>query len=365
MITIRYKPLSTGGYSIYLDIYSAGKRERKFPGLRSSKDYSKTKFILKEDFESVEKAKQIAKELSGENSESQKKGKETIPSLVEFIQSQMSDAGKIRSTNQSLVKHLRLFIGKKDVSFNIISGKWIKSFELYLNEQLAESSINNLLFTLKGIFNHAIESCYLKANPLSAYKHNHHSNDVRPYLTDLEIEALASTSTTFNPVTRQAFFFALHSGLTWEQVSTLLWEQIKTDKKKKKEVWTVTINGHLNHAIYINELSDSAITILKEVASEKENDENKIRRNVSLDVCKLSGNVFKRLPNKSNVNIRIRLWGAMAEIERNVCFSMARNTYAMKHVGQGMKKGQLRRLLNVSRTQTVKVYERMNKNKSL
>jgi site-specific recombinase XerD len=358
MIAIRYKPLRNGGYSIYLDIYSAGKRERKFPGLRSSKDYSKTKFISKEDFEAVEKAKQIARELSGENSDNQKKGKEAIPSLVEFIQSQISKAGKIRSTNQSLVKHLRLFNGKKDVPFNIISGKWIKSFESYLNEHLAESSINNLLFTLKGIFNHAIESCYLKANPLSAYKHNHHSNHVRPYLTDLEIEALASTSTTFNPVTRQAFFFALHSGLTWEQVSTLLWEQIKTDKKKKKEVWTVTVNGHLNHAIYINELSASAIEVLKEVA----------KTDVcsgKINVCELKGNVFKRLPNKPNVNIRIRLWGAMAEIERNVCFSMARNTYAMKHVEKGMVKGQLRRLLNVSRTQTVKVYERMNKNKSL
>lgn len=358
MITIRYKPLRTGGYSIYLDIYSAGKRERKFPGLRSSKDYSKTKFISKEDFEAVEKAKQIVRELSGENSENHKKRKKAIPSLVEYIQSQISDAGKIRSTKQSLVKHLRLFIGKKDVPFNIISGKWIKSFELYLNEHLAEATINELLFTLKGIFNHAVELSYLTSNPLSAYKHNHHSNDVRSYLTDSEIEALASTSTTFNPITRHAFFFALHSGLTWEQVSTLLWEQIKTVKKMKKEVWTVTVNGHLNHAIYINELSDSAISILKEVATIDVCSEK-------INVCDLTGNVFKRLPNKPNVNIRLRLWGAMAEIERNVCFSMARNTYAMKHVEKGLEKGQLKRLLNVSRTQTVKVYERMNKNKSL
>ena len=60
MIAIRFKPLRTGGYSIYLDIYDKGKRERKVLGLWVSKDYSKHKYISKEDTTSVEKARQIA-----------------------------------------------------------------------------------------------------------------------------------------------------------------------------------------------------------------------------------------------------------------------------------------------------------------
>jgi len=367
MIAIRYKPLRNGEYSIYLDIYSAGKRERKFLGLRSSKDYSKTKFLSKEDFEAVEKARKKVKELSGEvpeitNPDKNLNKNETAPSLIEFIQV----AGISPSKSPSLVRHLQLFSGKKDISFNVITEKWIKNFETYFNKQLAKSYINELLLILRNLLNEAVTSGYLSTNPLSEYKYFRNNND-RPFLTNTEIEALSITSIT-NPLIRLAFFFSLHSGLTWEQVATLTWEQIKVEKRKKKEQWTVTINGYLNHAVYTNELSDSAVEILKEVASikvfpEKIRLENKFQtdKNVYINVNEISGNVFKHLPNKPNVNISLRLWGAMAGIEKNVCFSMARNTYAMNHVENGARKQQLKRLLNVSRAYNVSVYERMNK----
>lgn len=366
MITIRYKPLRNGGYSIYLDIYSTEKRERKFTGLRSSKDYSKTKFISKEDVEAIEKVKKIVSDLTITCPEKFKNNTVKETSLIEFIHEKISNDGKIRSTNQSLVKHLKIFSGKKDIPFTSVTEKWVREFEKYLNLQLAESSVNGMLFTLRQLFKKAVESGFIKENPLSEYKFKLIDSD-RPYLLDDEIEALASTQTTFNPVIRLAFFFSLYSGLTWEQASTLKWEQIKKEKKQKSEVWTITINGHMNHAVYINELSSSAISILKEAASINVNTLNKYvymdnmnDNNDKINVCTLSGDVFRRLPNKPNVNIRLRLWGAMAGIEKNLCFSMARNSYAMKLLGNGIDKRQLRRLLNVSRAARVSVFERMN-----
>ncbi|MBI5539060.1 MAG: phage integrase SAM-like domain-containing protein [Bacteroidia bacterium] len=367
MITIRYKPLRNGEYSIYLDIYSIGKRERKFLGLRSSKDYSKTKFISKEDFDAVEKARKMVKELSGEipeitNPDKNLNKKETAPSFIEFIQATKLSPSK----SPLLIKHLQLFIEKKDISFNVITEKWIKNFETYLNKQLAESYVNELLLILRNLLNKAVKSGFLSTNPLSGYKYIKHSND-RPFLTNTEIEDLSITSIP-NPLIRLAFFFSLHSGLTWEQVTTLTWEQIKVEKGKKKEKWTVTINGYLNHAVYTNELSDSAVEILKEIASIKVflhkirlSDKFQTDKNVYLNVNELSGNVFKHLPNKPNVNISLRLWGAMAGIKKDVCFSMARNTYAMKQVENGARKQQLKRLLNVSRAYNISIYERMGK----
>ena len=123
----------------------------------------------------------------------------------------------------------------------------------------------------------------------------------------------------------------------------------------------------MNHAVYINELSSSAISILKETASINVNTLNKYvymdnmnDNNDKINVCTLSGDVFKRLPNKSNVNIRLRLWGAMAGMEKNLCFSMARNSYAMKQMENGTDRRQLRRLLNVSRATSVSIFEKMN-----
>ncbi len=366
MITIRYKPLRTGEYSIYLDIYSAGKRERKFTGLRSSKDYSKTKFISKEDIEAVEKAKKIVQELSSAIPETTNfHKKETIPSFFEFIQT----TGVSPSKNPLLIKHLQLFSGKKDISFKEINEKWIKGFESYLKKHLAESYQNELLLILRTLLDKSVESGFQSSNPLSEYKYIRYSHD-RPFLTNTEIENLASVSTTFNPMIRLAFFFSLHSGLTLDQVITLTWEQIKVEKQeiKKKEKWTVTITGNSKSAVYTNELSDTAVEILKEVASlkifpEKKRSESKFQadNNVNINVCELSGNVFKHIPNKPNISIKLHLWGAMAGIETDVCFSMARNTYAMKQVENGARKQQLKRLLNVSGTYHLSIYERMSK----
>lgn len=369
MITIRYKPLRNGEYSVYLDIYSAGKRERKFTGLRSSKDYSKTKFISKEDVGTIEKARKMVSDLNATCAENPKSNNIKDATLIIFIQEKIINAERIRSTHQSLLKHLKLFSGKKDIPFSTVTEKWVKEFETYLNLRLAEATVTEILFSLRRILKRAFETGLIKENPLSDYKFKK-SNSDRPYFSDEEIETLASTPTTFNPITRQAFFFSLYSGLTWEQVSTLKWEQIKKEKKKKSEIWTVTINGHMNHAVYINELSSLAVSVLKEIISLNDkslnNDVCTINMNDNLDiinVCTLSGDVFRRLPNKSNVFNKLRLWGAMAGIEKNCSFGMARNSYAMKQMENGTDKRQLRRLLTVSRTTTVKVYERMNNKK--
>lgn len=369
MITIRYKPLLNGEYSIYLDVYSAGKRERKFTGLRSSKDYSKTKFISKEDVGTIEKARKMVCDLNATCVENPKRKNAKESTLILFIHEKIINVGKFRSVHLSLLKHLKLFTGKKDIPFSTVSEKWVREFEKYLNLHLAEATVNEILFTFKGVLKKAIETGLIKENPLSEYKYKK-SNSDRPYFSDKEIEALASTPTTFNPVTRQAFFFSLYSGLTWEQISTLKWEQIKKEKKKKSEIWTVTINGHMNHAVYINELSSSAVSVLKEIISlnvkSLNNDVCTINMNDKLDindVCTLSGDAFNRLPNKSNVFNKLRLWGAMAGIEKNCSFGMARNSYAMKQMENGTDKRQLRRLLTVSKIKSVNVFERMNNKK--
>ncbi len=355
MIKIRYKPLLTGGYSIYLDIYTAGKRERKFLGLRTSKDYSKKKFISKEDFEAVENAKQKVIEFSGEHKECSENESQATPLLIEFIKMLTKDYTKQRSANLSLIKHLQQHTEKKDLPFSVITKKWINSFESYLNSHLSDTTVNVLLLTFRSFLNEALKQGYMKTNPLSEYKTIHFDKD-RPFLKSSEIEALASTATTFNPDIRLSFFFSLLTGLKWEHISNLKWEQINVKKLNKKEVWTVTINGYMNHAVYVNDLCENAVAILKELTLTNDN------RN-EVNVSDLVESVFNRLPNKPNVNIKLRLWGAMAGIEKNVCFSMARNTFAMNHVENGVDKHQLKRLLNVNRACTVMVYERMkNKN---
>lgn len=61
MITIRYKPLKSGKFSVYLDIYSTENqvREYKFLNIYVTQDYSKIKRIKEIDQEHIDSANAI------------------------------------------------------------------------------------------------------------------------------------------------------------------------------------------------------------------------------------------------------------------------------------------------------------------
>ncbi|MEI6579386.1 MAG: site-specific integrase [Eubacteriales bacterium] len=370
MITIRFKPLRSGEYSVFLDDYNKGKRQRTFLGLRVTKDYSKNRFIAKEDIPAMEKARKIAQEMSTAENVIALPIKNAKPSLITFIEQQSNKSEKKSYTYQSLIKHLQYYSGKKDLTFSSVNKKWIEGYQNYLHEIMTESTVNGMIWYFKRLLNDAVKMGYIQENPLSEMKFIHFKKD-RTYLTDAEIEVLINTPINTNPQIFQSFLFSLHSGLTWEQVSSLTWEQIGRVKKNRKEMWTVTVNGYLNHATYTNELNPQAVAILKELAflNVYNGSANVCQHSLNVSQDKISvsncmGNVFKRLPNKSNCNIKLRLWGAMAGLDKSLCFSMARNTFAMKHIEAGADIRQMKRLLNVTSYGIVEVFQRMNKNKS-
>ncbi|MEI6767158.1 MAG: site-specific integrase [Bacteroidota bacterium] len=353
MITIRYKALLNGQYSLYLDIYNQGQRQRKFLNLRSSKDYSTNRFIVKEDIDAINLARQAAKEFSDGNTSICKKSlKNKKRHFIEFIVERTSSEMKLRSTEQSLIKHIRLYTAKNDIPFSILTRQWIEGFEKYLESGLAKNTVNSLVYTMKCLLNDAMKSNLIKQNPLMEFRFRHHES-IPKYLTPEEILDITNTATEFNPQIRLAFLLSLYTGLTWDQILNLKWEQIKKSDPSKKKTWTISVNGFSNHATYCNILSNKAISILSIVASSegirtskgKYRDESNINRKAINLTCQ-SGNVFKSLPNKSNCNIHLRLWSALAGLKKNLCFSMARNTFAIIQLNKGADKKSVKQLLN-------------------
>lgn len=391
MIKIRFKPLKSGGYSVYLDDYEKGNRSRKFLSMQVSKDYSKSRYIAKEDIEVMTQVHQLVKDLSEHKADNViSSGIEKIK-LIEFIKIKFSKKSKYSSTVLSLIKHIKIFTERADIAFTSITEKWISDFTEYLQQTMKESTINGLLSTLKLILNEAVDKGYIKNNVLSDYRTIHFIKKPE-YLTNKEIKLLQSTETSFNPQINQAFFFSLHTGLTWLQVSTLTWEQITQNKQGDKLITTVKVNGSQNHAVYENQLSAEALEILRELTlnnsnnvqanvywnsiNVKKNDSNVNLKtdnvkdslayvnNISFNVIKFSGKVFNRLPNKSNCNLSLRLWGAMAGLNKSLCFSMARHSYAINLIENGADNNTLKRLLNYKRNEAINKYNLVQVNNS-
>jgi hypothetical protein len=291
MITIRFKPLRSGEYSVFLDDYNKGKRQRTFLGLRVTKNYSKSRFIAKEDLSAMEKARKIAQEMSASEKVAVSPDVSKNPSLITFIERQVNKIDKKSYTCMSLIKHLQKYSCKKDIPFKIISEKWIEGFRDYLNSIMAEATINGLILKFKSLLNDALRAGYIQNNPMNETKVVQIWKD-RSYLTDAEIEALLDTPIHGNQQIFQSFFFSLYTGLTLKQVSTMTWEQIGINRKNKQEIWSVKVSGCHNHAQYTNELNQQAVEILKELEPvDVSNDTANVYTN-DINVKKFSRNVL-------------------------------------------------------------------------
>lgn len=358
MINLRYKKLQTGKFSLYFDTYSDGKRKKKFLGLFTSKDYSNSRFISSDDFETVQKANLMLSEFSSEFIPVDLEVEKQIPTLLEFTKQEFVMKDLYRSSNSSLLKHILAFSGKKKISFEEINETWANEFEEYLLSQMQESSTNSILMALKSLLNKAIKLGYIEKNSVEQ-KAKHFSKD-RPYLTMEEFDLLQNTPTDFNPQIRLAFFFSYNSGFTLEQTAELCWEQISIQKKQSPEVWPVSISNKNANSVSKVNLEPQAVEILKQVLIMNYENRFLIQKNVSnTALTKKSGKVFKLLPNNANINIQLQLWGAIAGIEKILCFSMARNSFSMNHLNNGITTAQLRHKLGHKRNASLKVYERM------
>jgi integrase len=349
MIALRYKKLASGKYSIYLDCYNevTQKRRYQFLKLHVLRDYSKVPKIAPADKEIMQLAAQLLhKAIQKQNINSgqiaEQKEAENIEAgtmLVSFIEKELLQKPHIQS--KYLLKHLRIFLGSNEISIAKISLQWIMNFQTYLSSRLSENTNSSILLLLRTYFNRAINQGLLKNNPFEGYEIKKPNVEERPFLTSKEYKQLASTPTSFNPQIRDAFLFAYSSGLRCDDLKNLRQKQITAIEKQGKHLITIELKHLKSTRTYTVELSKEATGIIKRFISDK------------------TELVFDKLPNKSYCNIKLRLWGAMAGLEKHVCFSIARNSYAINLLKSGHPLKETRKRMGLTNTHSARVYKTM------
>lgn len=356
MIKLRYKPLKTGKYSIYLDIYSADeqgnrKRQYEFLKLQVSKDYSKIKNVLTEDRNYVDLAEGIRSkrelELVGDIKGLKVRQKTTLLSFKDFLTKYQRKNNDFRI--KSLQFHLNNFTQASDLLFVDITTEWLIRFQEYLSLVVSHNTVYNYLKMLRARLNDALRQDIITINPFDKFEMPRCYEVKRTTLDYEEVQKLIDTPFPSHPHVRLAFLFSCYTGLRVSDVENLKWKDITEvkDKKASETIHYLSImpvkTKNTSGKILQVPITDSAIAILKDIKNEKSKSEK----------------VFYNLPTGRNTRNLIKIWGAKAGIKKNMHFHIARHTFATISLTYGIDIYTVSKLLGHQSLRNTEVYAKI------
>jgi integrase len=244
-VTIRYREVQDKGYSVYLDIYSKGKRTYEYLELYTSQDYTKIKRIKEQDKDKQEFAEKVKlkTELAIKNGEygfanaSKRK--------ADFIKFFTLLAEKKASKNYKSTLNKLVDFSGGSLLFSDLNEFKIKEFIAYLQKNCeSQTTILHYYKMLSASLNDAVREKFILVNPTSFIPRHEKPKKVesmREYLTMEEITKLNNTPFEGNQQVKTAFLFGCFCGLRISDMKKLTWSEIHDEKiqyrqKKTKNV---------------------------------------------------------------------------------------------------------------------------------
>ncbi|MEI6579388.1 MAG: site-specific integrase [Eubacteriales bacterium] len=355
MIHLRYKPLKSGKYSIYLDIFSTDeqgnrKRQYEFLKLQVSKNYSKINNVISEDRHTFDIAEDIRKkremELAGEIKGLKTKQRTTFRSAIEYLRSFQLKTSDFHI--KSLLFHLNGFTQNKDVRFIDITQDWLLGFEEHLSMKVSHNTVKHYLKMLRARINDAYRQDIITINPFDKFEMPGELEVKRTTLDATEVQTLVNTPFPSHSHVRLAFLFSCFTGLRISDIKALKWKEIyqETDGTGSlanciniRPVKTRNTSGKMLKV----PLTAAAVAILEEVKYEKNKSEE----------------VFCHLPTGRNARNLVKLWGARSGIKKDLHFHVARHSFATISLTYGMDIYTVSKLLGHQDLRVTEIYAKI------
>lgn len=347
MITVRYRKLASGKFSIYLDCYDEKTKERSYEFLKLyvARNYSQTQNIHPDDKSVIQSVRLILDERLKVNAIDTPFVPIKEPDmLLSFIET-LHQKGEVPYTKQ-LYKHLKSYLSaRKDIHFCKIDTSWTENFLTFSKGNYSEHLAATLLTQLKTVLNIALRNGLITVNALKPLTVLPIQVKEPDYLTDEETVKLEQTIATFNLQIRDAFLFSLYSGLRWQDVKTLKCKNVSETVNGNTKYYTLTLFHMLSKTVYTIELNSMATSILVKYSENSK----------AIEGEKL---VFDKLPNKTNCHVKLRLWGYLAGLNKNLNFSMARNTFLYWSIQGHHSVNQVCKELGLQKTRRIRILQK-------
>ena len=325
-IRLRTKKLSNGNESLYLDIYTDGKRDYEFLKLyiiqeRTKEDKEKNAQTLK--LANAIKSKRIVElqnEEHGFKTNSIKSKANFINYIDSFVENLPKDTKGYNGyicTMQGLKYHLSKYKGE-NITFKDIDRKFLAGFTEYLkaakvstkavkesDRTLAQGTQWNYFNKLNLLLNKAEREEIIPFNPVDRLEKGERPQRADPRCTFLvldEVKKLADTPFRMDKLKR-AFLFACLCGLRISDVRSLQWSSFQQDSKGNT---IAKLTQKKTKSILYLPISPEALKQLPQKGN-----------NVDL--------VFGKLPDNSYIDKLLKIWAKDAGITKNLTFHVRRH----------------------------------------
>lgn len=351
-IRLRTKKLSNGNLSIYLDIYTNGKREYEFLKLYLIPEKSKADKTQNEETLKTANAIKAQKIVALQNEEHgftvSNKAK---ANFIEYMEAQAVMYDEKGSTAyacsvRNSIYHLRKYKGDS-ITLKQVDKAYLLGYIDFLNitggrysKKLSEAA-KALYFDVVVIaLNKAVKDEILPSNPAHkiAYKDRPQAGEVtKQYLTFEEVKALIATPCKYE-VLKQAFLFACFCGLRYSDIKGLEWGKIQEVKDGEKQV--EIRQQKTGEPLYLP-LSSNALQWLPERGAAKDSDK-----------------VFA-LPHVSTVEKFLPRWAKDAGVNKHITFHVSRHTNATLMLYFGADIYTVSKLLGHTNVKTTQIYAKI------
>lgn len=349
-IKLRKRKVSNGNYSLYLDVYSEGKRKKEYlklyllPGRSEAiKEANKKTLELAETI----RAERTLNLQANKSSFFVPEAKELKMSFADYMALQIKRMEQLRT--RDYIRRYRTgekWVRKYDstTTLGAIDKQWVQGFIHYMavtpgkyGKLLNQNTIHEYLIYIANILNNAVREGIIQSNPtknLSAVDRPKKYESKRDYLTEDEIKKMLAVPTTnkYNNI-RSAFLFACFCGLRYSDLQQLRWINIKDnpdgmviEKKLQKT----------QNMLYLP-LSKKACSFLPERGKNKDL-------------------VFSLPKSMVTVEAYINVWSEFAGIDKYVTFHTSRHTFAVNILAKGGDIYTLSKLLGHKRVTTTQIY---------
>lgn len=306
-VTIREKVNQDFSISLYLDIYSNGRRWKEY-----LKECKLVKVTNPTDRTANTNRKRMAKEIAVKRASELQANEydisasfKTNTDILEFFQNYIDSYQKRDKRNVSGVFNLfKEYLKEKGItnlSAKHLDENLVFKFSEYLKQHCTGEGASSYFARFKKVLKQAVRERILLINPANEITIKRDESIKKDVLTIDEIQAMAK-SPIQNQQIRNAFLFSCVTGLRWVDVKELQWKHIDTTNLVLSKIQAKT-----GIKVKVN-LGENAINFLPERLNPDEF-------------------VFD-LPSHSGASKSLRQWAKRAGIVKHITWHCARHSFA-------------------------------------
>ncbi len=343
MIKVRFKPLKSGMFSTYLDIYyktsdNKSKRSYEFLGIHVHRDYSNSRVrIMEKDSENMKLVQAIRNKRETDlNFAKHGYEKPNRPSLelLDYLEECLTK--KFNYKLECLIIHLHKYLGKKSFLISEVKEDFLDAFQNYLMLVVSQNTTHAYMSVFRQYYNKLVTRRIIDESPFETWNSVKEVHTERNRLTIEEVRKLAETKLDWgNEQIRLAYLFSCFTGLRISDVRVITYDNI--------------INGHLVFRPKKTPQKIVSIPILDDVFKIIE----------QIPKHPISNKIFWGLPSTSHaINIHLKEWAKFANLNnhRAITFHTSRHTFATIGLTYGIDLYTMKELLAHSKIEMTMVY---------